>query len=319
MDQFGHLLGVNENQSGSVTLNSPDGYVAPSQFTDGNYTRVNMGVAEDDPAAAVEATLAHEYVHVVQVETNFSLNDDELAELQASVSPGMFADVREGAAEYVADVYAERYLDEVNLLAERRSAYEQARPNAWKLSRAGYYYGYCHVAARVDSPRQLPAVYESSPETEEQLIHGLSPDEEPPDPLSVRTGQNWKPRGTFGELHLQVALSEYLAESHAVEAATGWGNDTLVSRGDDYVWVVRMDDAANTSELEAALDSHVDELRATTDPIDRPADAAYRVVRVDEETLALAVGDPGFVETVRIPADDGSVTVSTDDAYAQTG
>jgi hypothetical protein len=166
--RFSRLLGVNENQSESVTLTSPDGYVAPPEFTDGNYTRVNMGIAEDDSSAAVEATLAHEYVHVVQVETDFGLTEAELDELQASVSPGLFADVREGAAEYAADVYAERYLDGVDLLAERRAAYERARPNAWKLSRAGYYYGYCYVAARVDSPRQLPTVYKTAPETQEQ-------------------------------------------------------------------------------------------------------------------------------------------------------
>jgi hypothetical protein len=312
--RFSRLLGVNENQSESVTLTSPDGYVAPPEFTDGNYTRVNMGIAEDDSSAAVEATLAHEYVHVVQVETDFGLTEAELDELQASVSPGLFADVREGAAEYAADVYAERYLDGVDLLAERRAAYERARPNAWKLSRAGYYYGYCYVAARVDSPRQLPTVYKTAPETQEQLIHGLGPDEEPPVPLSVRTGAGWQRQGTFGELHLQVALTEHLAQSRAVEAAAGWGNDTVLNRGDDYVWVVRMDDAANASDLETALGSHVDGLEAATDPIDRPADVAYRVVRVDEETLALAVGDPAFVETVRISTDDGSVNVSAEDA-----
>lgn len=310
-DRFSHLIGLNENQSEAVTLTSPDGYVAPPQFTDGNYTRVNMGIAEDDPTAAVEATLAHEYVHVVQVETNFSLTDDELTELQASVSPGMFANIREGAAEYVADVYAERYLEGVDLQAERRAAYEQAQPNAWKLSRAGYYFGYCHVAARVESPRQLPAVYEAPPETEEQLIHGLSPNEEPPVDLSVQAEEGWQPRGTVGELHLRVALTEHLTASRAADAAAGWGNDTLLRRSDDYVWVVRMDDAANASELEAALGSHVDGLRAATDPIDRSTDVAYRVVRVDEETVALVVGDSAFVEAVRISADEGAVNISS--------
>jgi hypothetical protein len=313
--RFSRLLGVNENQSEAVTLPTPDGYVAPPEFTDGNYTRVNMGIAEDDPAAAVEATLAHEYAHVVQVETDFGLSEAELDELQESnVSPGMFADIREGAAEYVADVYAERYLEGVDLLAERRAAYERARPNAWKLSRAGYYYGYCHVAARVDSPRQLPTVYEAAPETEEQLIHGLRPDEEPPVPLSVRAGRDWQHRGTVGELHLQVALTEYLSKARAAEAAAGWGNDRLLRRGDDYVWVVRMDDAANASGLETALANHVDELETTADPLDRPADIAYRVMRVDERTLALAVGEQAFVETVRLSAEDGSVNVSAEDA-----
>jgi hypothetical protein len=312
--RFSTLLGVNENQTEAVTLPTPDGYVAPPEFTDGNYTRVNLGVAGNDSAAAVEATLAHEYVHVVQVETDFGLTDDELAALQASVSPEMFADVREGAAEYVADIYAERYLEGVDLLAERRAAYERAQPNAWKLSRAGYYYGYCHVAARVDSPRQLPTVYEAAPETEEQLIHGLSPDEEPPVPLSVRTGERWQHQGTFGELHLRVALTEHLTESRAAGAAAGWGNDTLLNRSDDYVWVVRMDDPVDASDLEAALSSHVDELRTATDPIDRPADVAYRVVRVDEETLALVVGEQAFVETVRISAENGSVNVSAENA-----
>jgi hypothetical protein len=315
-DQFSNVIGLNENQSQAVTLPSPDGYVAPPEFTDGNYTRVNMGIAEDDPAADIEATLAHEYVHVVQVETEFSLTDEELTELQENerVSPGMFSNIREGAAEYVADVYAERYLEGVDLRAERRAAYKQARPNAWKLSRAGYYYGYCHVAARVESPRELPAVYKAPPETEEQLIHGLSPDEEPPVPLSVQAAGEWQARGTVGELHLQVALTEHLTESRAVEAATGWGNDTLVSRGDDYVWVVRMDDATNASELETALERHVDGLRAATDPIDRPADVAYRVARVDDETLALVVGEPTVVGTVRLSAEDGSVNVSVENA-----
>lgn len=312
--QFSILIGLNENQSQTVTLSTPDGYVAPPDFTDGNYTRVNIQIAEDDSAAAIEATLAHEYVHVVQVETNFGLTDAELSELQENerLPPGMFSNIREGAAEYVADVYAERYLSGVDLQAERRAAYKQARPNAWKLSRAGYYYGYCHVAARVDSPRQLPAVYKAPPETEEQLIHGLPPDEEPPAPLSVQAGGDWQASGTVGELHLQVALTENLTESRAAEAAAGWGNDTLVSRGDNHVWVVRMDNATHATELETALQSHVDGLRAATDPIDRPVDVEYRVVRVDEETLGLVVGEPTVVETVRIFAEDGVVYVSTE-------
>lgn len=311
-NRFSRLLGINENQSESVTLTGPDGYVAPPQFTDGNYTRVNMGVGRNDSTAAVEATLAHEYVHVVQVETNFSLTDDQLDELQATVSPGMFADIREGAAEYVADVYAERYLERVDLLAERRAAYEQAMPNAWKLSRAGYYHGYCHVAARTNSPRNLPAVYEAPPETEEQLIHGLAPDEEPPAPLRIQTETNLQPRGTFGELHLRVALTEHLTESRAAEAAAGWGNDTVLSRGDGYVWVIQMDDPANASELETALQRHVDELMSVTDPIDRRANVTYRVMQVDEETLALAVGESAFIKTVNISDEDGVVDISTE-------
>jgi hypothetical protein len=311
IDRFGRLIGLNENQSESVTLSTPDGFVVPSRYNDGNYTKVRLEVAEDDSAAAAEATLAHEYVHVVQVETNFSLTDDELAAIQANVPRAIFADIREGAAEYVADVYAQRYLAEVDLSAERRSAYEQARPNAWKLSRAGYYYGYCHVAARVDSPRELPAVYAAPPETNEQLIHGLAPGEEPPVPLSVRAGAGWERRGTVGELHLQVALTEHLSESRAAEAATGWGNDTLLRRGDGYVWVVRMDTAANASALETPLRAHVDGLAAASDPIDRPANVSYRVVRVNRETLALVVGDEAFVDTVRISDDDETVSVST--------
>jgi hypothetical protein len=313
VDRFGRQLGLNENQSDSVRLSSPDGFVVPPRFSDGNYTTVRMGVAEDDPAPVVEATLAHEYVHVVQVETNFSLTDEELAAIQATVSRETFADVREGAAEYAADVYADRYLEGVNLSAERRAAYEEADTNAWKLSRAGYYYGYCHVAARVDSPAQLPTVYESPPETDEQLIHGLAPAEEPPVPLSVRAGDGWQRRGTVGELELQVALTEHLTESRAAAAAAGWGNDTLLRRDGGYVWVVRMDDAANASDLDGALRDHVDALAAADDPIDRPADTAYRVVRVQDDTLALVVGDRAFVEDVRVAADDRTVTVSSTD------
>ncbi|OYR67932.1 hypothetical protein DJ79_06955 [Halorubrum ezzemoulense] len=314
MDRFGNLIGLNENQSRDVTLTSPDGYVAPPDFTDGNYSRVNVGIGGDDPVADVEATLAHEYVHVVQIETDFCLTDEELTQVQANVSPGTFAAVREGAAEYVADVYAERYLEGIDLRAERRAAYERARPNAWKLSRAGYYYGYRHVAARAESPRQLPAVYETPPETTEQLVHGLRPDEAPPVPLSVRAGEKWQSRGTVGELRLQVALTEGVAESRAAEAAAGWGNDTLLRRGDDYVWIVRMDDAANASDLETALESHVDGLAAATDPIGRPSDIAYRVVRVDEETLGLVVGESTTVESLRISAEGEAVNVSTEAA-----
>jgi hypothetical protein len=73
-----------------------------------------------------------------------------------------------------------------------------------------------------------------------------------------------------------------------------------------------MDNATHATELETALQSHVDGLRAATDPIDRPADVAYRVVRVDEETLGLVVGEPTVVETVRIFAEDGVVYVSTE-------
>lgn len=249
---------------------------------------------------SVETTLAHEYEHVIQTAL---VGDRDVPD-----------SVEEGTAVYVEDAYAERYLDGVDPSAERRAAYEGAKANAWKYLKAEYHLGYRYVDASVDSPENLSTMYEDVPTTGEQILHGLSPEQEPPANLTVTPdGSAWAQTGPLGETFLRVALTEHLNGSAATTAAAGWGNDTLLVHGwekQSFVWVIRMDDPENASELETALNQHLDGIATRDGEQWRSNDAAYRLIRADDETLAVAVGNRTFVGNVSISSSDDAMTVS---------
>lgn len=293
-------------------------YVSPPEFGQ----RMGVGTARFDPANVtnpggmegmdgsvvvypvngsgpeVEAVLAHEYEHLLQ--------PDQVAD-----DPTVDTAITEGGAAYVEAEYADRYLSAVDPVADLRDAYLNASRGGDRYRLAHYYFGYRYVDARIDSPRNLSTVYLDPPETTEELLHGLPPGSEPPASLPVvangSTGHQWR----MGELFLRVSLSTELGESDAAAAAAGWGNDVLVTddEGAGYVWLVRMDDEADAAELATAFQRFLDEKATRDGDLWRADGDAYRLDRVDEETFALVVGEPGFVRDAAVSGDGETVHV----------
>lgn len=165
---------------------------------DGNV--VKLDADRIDTRVALEGTLAHEYVHVVQMRNRVPES------LWASFGDSPTLDDRfayravlEGSADYVETRYRRQYLpDSAGAIEDR---YRNATSTAKRVL-APYYFGARYVNATVESPTALDAVYESPPQTTEELIHRLPPGSEQPAPLdvSVATDLEHTNRGQFGEL-----------------------------------------------------------------------------------------------------------------------
>jgi hypothetical protein len=213
----------------------------------------------------------------------------------------------------------------------------RASEGAARYAFAPYRFGYRYANATLSGPRALPALYRDPPRTGEQVLHpGV---EEPPVPLRVelRGAQagTWREtfaprRGRLGEAFLRVALATELDDERATRAAAGWGNDTRIAFNDEsgargYAWVVRFDDAANASAFDEAVGTYLDR-RTGDEPLaddgsgrrwsttvdDRRV--TYRLVRTDDRTAVLLLGEPGFVDagTTTVRGENGRVVVATD-------
>jgi hypothetical protein len=66
---------------------------------------------------------------------------------------------------------------------------------------------------------------------------------------------------------------------------------------------MRWDNESETDELNGALSAYADAR-------DDDSSSAFRLVTVDDETVALVFGDPAFVEGAEVTGADGNVTVS---------
>lgn len=252
--------------------------------------------------ARLEQVLVHEFTHVVQFRQRVMAGSD----IPLTVRGGLL----QGGAIFVAEAYTNRYLEGVRRPSERTlSAYETAGSVERYFLRQNYY-GYRYLAARIDTPRQLSAVYRHPPQTTEQFIHNLTPDQEPPVSLSATVNRSvpgeWVPVGnrTAGELFVQLVLATQLTTPTATSAARGWGNDRLITfwNGTAYsfVWVLRWDDAANASEFRSTLGQYLD--RRATPMADgwRTNGTAFRTWTVDDETVVLIVGPDEFVRNASI-------------------
>lgn len=268
----------------------------------------------DGSPGKTERILAHEFVHLVQYRATMlpwagelgreRLTTDRLKTRRSLV---------EGGAVYVADVYAHRYLDVQNNSAYVRDLYESGSAT-YRSALAQYRFGAQYVAHRIDDPANLSRAYDDHPRTTEQVIHNYSRSEEPPANLSVAVGNTtdeWSSLGnnTLGEMTTRTALGTELDDDRSAAAATGWGTDHLAvlqhATNDSrfgWAWVMRWDTAAGAGDLDAALDDY-----ATAR--DRASPADFRVVSLDDRTVALVFGDPAFVTNATVRA-DGNVTVA---------
>lgn len=270
----------------------------------GNEVRLNE--AGLDRKHALEGTLAHEYVHVVQMRRGMlqsvaqsferPLSPDEVSVVNA---------IQEGSAQYVDARYREQYMTNASEAFDLRYLNSET---AAKQFLARYHFGAQYVNATIDSPKNLEWVYENPPRTSEELLHVLEPGSEPPANLSVavETDRQHETQGRFGELFIRTTFGTAVNESVAARTADGWGNDQRVAIGSgndtEYAWVLRWDDAANATEFEQGVNAYLD----ARDGLN----ASVRVERVAPETTVLFVGSESFVSDATASGTNETVTVS---------
>lgn len=271
-----------------------------------------------------EVVLAHEYVHYVLYERFGPYERGS-----PDVTWARWASA-EGAAQYVEQEYARRYLDErprvIRLPPDPGLAYEAAM----------YRFGARYYETRTTDPGEVTDHYPHPPNTSEQVIHGASPAEEPPVPVRVDAvtddrSPTWAYEGQrrLGEITVFVTLRTRLDDARAARAASGWGNDRLLAfRGENdtaYAWVIRWDDGAEETEFREAFadfrtaDVHI--AGAPSEPRRTPAveftdlawarsNATFAYRQVGAETGVVLVGPDRFVERARASGSDGNVTVT---------
>jgi hypothetical protein len=298
--QFRRALGVE----------SPPESVEPAGVTpavaEGNVVELNS--ERLDSAAALEGTLAHEYVHVMQMRNwvDRSLRG-EIANNPSSPSVDevfVYRSVMEGSATYVEKRYQRQYVPNTT---ESIAATYRNSTSTFKSGYATYYFGARYVNATVDAPADVNAVYENPPKTTEELIHRLPPGSEPPAELTVTVDadEETTERQQMGELFVRTTFGTGLNESAAATLADGWGNDQKIRFGPDtdpnFAWVLRWDDPANATEFENGVDAYLD---ATDVP------GAIRVERVAPEIVVLFAGTESFVGEATASGDNSTVMVA---------
>jgi len=272
-----------------------------------------------DPAD--EWLLAHEFVHYAQLQTDATARVARAVPTGTTDGRWALRSVVEGAAVYATDAYVDRYggpdAEPNAALYDRLN--DTLRPGsvAWHANLA-YVDGRDYVGERVGTASGLSVVYDSPPRTSEQVIHGLSPVEEPAAPLDVTTsGDEWRVAATdrLGEAFLRTALAGTLDAGRAARAAAGWGNDTLYTfrRPDaangSYAWVQRWDTAADAREYLDAQRDALDERGTAAGDGWRVAGVSVEVRRVGPRTTALVAGDAAFVDGTTVDGDGRDVAV----------
>jgi len=290
-----------------VTVESPTGPepLAESGYTTGLGTVV-VTPGDESNASSVRTVLAHEYVHYVQVASG---DAERLRGDLPETTDGRFVAraVLEGVAVATTDAYLDRYRPETrpNEALYDRIAVTYPAGSAQRYANLQYLAGTDYATARLDTPADHTELYERPPRTGEQVLHGLAPGTEPPRALSVTlTTDSYTEvgRDTLGEPFVRTVLAGAVDAETATRAATGWGNDTLVTVRDGdavgYAWTLRWDDAANASEARNALAVTLASLSGDS-----------RLTVVDDETLVVLIGDERFVEEATVSGENGDVSV----------
>lgn len=323
-ERVGRLVSVDSTVTPKVVVKAgpkPGGRIIFNAFYDSlgaNYSNFTAGtssvsavtqtngtvwfwVTPNGTTTEIESTLAHEFAHVYQ--TGIDADKNWGAEPYAQMA------VPEGTAELVTFQYTERFMPS---FSEERLLEEGYR-NAQSIQRImylPYLYGARYARNVSDGDEPMVAMYENSPTTSEQLLHGLEPGSEPPKPLTTngQTAGTWvydETPPSWGEAPLRYVLQMELSEERAARAAAGWGNDRRMtfSHRDErgYAWVVRWDSPSDAREFESAW---ADYEANVSEPL--------RFVTVDDETTVILAGNRTFVESATVNGTNGNVTVSTD-------
>lgn len=207
--------------------------------------------------------------------------------------------VIEGHAEYVERAYEQRFLGGVT--PDTRWKYTNL---SGSYSAGVYFFGAKYFAAKSDSVSDSWAVAADPPSTTEQILHPNT-SVGGPKPLSVTTGKSAKitSRDTLGELAIRNALRSRLRGETAKDAASGWGNDSVIqiqtqSREQGTIWVTRWDSETDASEFSEAIRAY----RSTLSDDQRQnfrvnRNAEIVIVEIQSpDSLSVAVTAPGEIQ-----------------------
>lgn len=267
-------------------------------------------------SSKIEQVLAHEFVHVSQPQRlRKQLAAEQGPHSETTDARIVREAIVEGSAVYVANRYTERYLPNVTKQATYPEWESFSAGTKWHLS--PYYVGEEYVRNRIDSADATTSIYAAPPVTTEQLLHGKSPATEPPTNLSVNsnvTESMWEVEQTDvkGELFVRIVLAEQLSASRASAAASGWGNDRVVTfRAENrtlHAWTLKWDDEQNATEFENAVRAYLDRRAIERDGV--RTDGTFRVDlrRVDATTVTLLLGNSS-VETTSVTVNGPNVSI----------
>lgn len=287
------------------------------------------------PPDRTEVTLVHELYHILWFQHDFSVYENRRNVTTQTLF--LTVTIAEGAAVFVQQRYWSRYMPPGSFepAAKYRREYHDGTPMR-RTTSASYYFGYRYLAHRLDSARNLTAVFANPPRTTEELIHELPPGSEPPTALSIdgRSGAVWSldPRvepdaahlerhvapDTKGELFVRHALQAGVNDTAAARAADGWGNDGMLAyqRANDgargFVWTIRFDDSSNASEFESVFIDYLSNRGRRDGSFWAMGDVegvTFRMITVDERTVTLVFGPRPFTANTSVSAANGPVVV----------
>ena len=277
---------------------------------------ISVSSAYRSRPAALERTLAHEYLHLVQFDRG--LQNDIYDRLYPNESdPTVDTDlagsaVLEGHGQYAEDAYWQRYQAEGPRPSERLRARYEYQTGMFRRVAARYLYGARYLKTR-GGVGNFSALYDDPPRTYEQVLHPGT--DEPPVALNATgvASDDWLKSAESnyqrtGELYVRLALRSELSRERSVAAAAGWGNDRVLEfvrlSGDrrGYAWVIRFDDAANATEFAEAADDYARKREARSD------ETTVRLERVDPRTVVLLYGPATFVDETGVRTEGGNVT-----------
>lgn len=330
---FFAAFGLDAAQTGDVT---------PTAFVNSPATVV---IDPNISATTAEAVLAHEFVHTMQRQNvgswspsfeNTSLYREYGATPYSLERRTMHRTLREGSAEYVYSAYVDQYI-EANDYPATSEAYRQTLQSRYHNSTgyeqyqlAPYYHGLTYLEGRINDSASITDVFDSSPLTSEQLLHRETPASEPRLPLTVTVGGNeslervggyanrgsageYVNRGPVGELVTRVLLDQELDRERAVEAAAGWGNDTLVNvdRNETagLVWITRWDTVEDTDQFEAAIENVGAQRPHSIELANRSVPSEITTDRPAEDVVAVYIGPDSLATTHPVDADGRNVTI----------
>lgn len=254
----------------------------------------------------IEQVLAHEFVHVAQVRSEMVPWFDGVS-LERVTLDEQFArrSLVEGGAVYVTDAYTAEYLPDAQRQSDRIAAAYENGSSGNRVVWSQYHFGAQYVDETVEESGDLASVYEDAPTSTENVLHPGERDELAPLDVDVEDDEYRRVDSRtvqVGELVTRITLRDVTNRSTAVTASSGWGNDRVVVFSTDQTWhvawVTRWDTEQDADEFAAAAG----ELGADPD-----TDSAFRVDRVDDETVVVFAGSEAFVETAEA---SGNVTVA---------
>ena len=309
---FQQALGITSPEE----LIRADGFASP----DGDVEIYEQPSAANS-TAAVESTLAHEFVHVVQIRsgwTEAARSDLPTVGGEPTFDAGLaYGALVEGVATHYQGKYDRAYLPTTTPAPTEQMDRYQDAPAYYRLVLGGYAFGSDYAADRLAAGEDLESLHRDPPVSTEQVLHHT---DDPIAPLNVSTADSgeWavESRDTQGELFLRAALRTELNRSTAVDAAHGWGNDRRITyeRGAETgtAWVLRWDDAANASEFESSFRRYLDAKATRNGSVwhadDRPT--SYRIAAVTDRTTVVYLGDEPFVRDANATAEsDGGVEI----------